>query len=376
MSLEKKITVNLVRIIASDNDFLNRKLGSRGEIYYDKQANTLRLMDGTTTGGLALARSDLSNITNANFLAKAQAAGVGGGAGSDYDFTLVADDSTGLTVESGNTVKILGGTGIDTSVNIGASEIQISNSGTSFYRVVASDNSTTLEAASLLDTLTIVGSGGISVTGNSGTKTITIDASGVAGGGGGGGNSFTTIAVAGQSNVVADSASDTLTLVAGGGMTITTSAAGDSITFASSAGASNFSSLTDASTASLTVDKFYLPAITKLTVSNNGASSYLFDQYSGNNPTIYAISGTTIAFSLQIAGHPFVIQNSAGVNYDTGLYHVASDGTVSTGSNAQGKTSGTLYWKIPATTTGNYRYQCTLHAPMVGTITIKNFVSI
>ena len=47
-------------------------------------------------------------------------------------------------------------------------------------------------------------------------------------------NLFSTIAVAGQDNVVADTTSDTLTLVAGTGVTLTTSAAGDSITITSS----------------------------------------------------------------------------------------------------------------------------------------------
>ena len=49
-----------------------------------------------------------------------------------------------------------------------------------------------------------------------------------------GGNSFGTIAVSGQSNVVADQGNDTLTLVAGSNVTITTNASGDSITIASS----------------------------------------------------------------------------------------------------------------------------------------------
>ncbi len=49
-------------------------------------------------------------------------------------------------------------------------------------------------------------------------------------------NLFSTIAVSGQSNVVADSTSDTLTLVAGSNVTITTSAGGDSITIAASGG--------------------------------------------------------------------------------------------------------------------------------------------
>lgn len=43
---------------------------------------------------------------------------------------------------------------------------------------------------------------------------------------------FSTVAVSGQSNVVADATGDTLTLVAGSGMTLTTDAAADSVTFA------------------------------------------------------------------------------------------------------------------------------------------------
>lgn len=53
---------------------------------------------------------------------------------------------------------------------------------------------------------------------------------------GSGGNSFTTIAISGQSNVVADSSTDTLTLVAGTGVTLTTDAVTDSITISSSGG--------------------------------------------------------------------------------------------------------------------------------------------
>jgi hypothetical protein len=49
-------------------------------------------------------------------------------------------------------------------------------------------------------------------------------------------NLFSTIAVAGQSNVVADSTSDTLTLVAGSNITLTTNATNDEITIASTGG--------------------------------------------------------------------------------------------------------------------------------------------
>ena len=67
-----------------------------------------------------------------------------------------------------------------------------------------------------------------------------------------------------------------------------------------------------------------------------------------------------------------MIRTSAGSNYNTGLIHVDVDGTVTTGSNAQGKTSGTLYWQIPASTTGNYQYICSFHPAMVGVIAIQS----
>jgi plastocyanin len=115
-----------------------------------------------------------------------------------------------------------------------------------------------------------------------------------------------------------------------------------------------------------------------LTVTANGATAYRFDQYgTTDDPTIYAINATTIAFNLMGASsHPFLIQDNTGTNYNTGLVHVATDGTVSTGSAAQGKMSGTLYWKIPDSISGNYRYQCGSHAAMVGTIVVKNFSTI
>jgi plastocyanin len=138
-------------------------------------------------------------------------------------------------------------------------------------------------------------------------------------------------------------------------------------------GSSSFSGTTDATAASLTVDKIYMQAIVRLVVDNVGTSAYTFaSHYSGNNPSIYALGGTTIAFDLDgISGHPFEIQDPTGTPYNLGLVHVTSTGTVSTGSNAQGKTEGTLYWQVPESISGAYRYQCQAHAGMVGAINIK-----
>ena len=241
------------------------------------------------------------------------------------------------------------------------------------FSTIAIAGQSSVVADSATDTLTLVAGAGITLTTDAGTDAITITNSGSSQ------NSFSIVAVAGQSNVEADSATDTLTLAAGTGISITTVAGTDTVTITStvSAGATAFTGLSDR--ADLTIDKFYLPAITRLDVTANGITAYRFDQYGTvDDPTIYAINGTTIAFNLAgLAGsHPFLIQTSAGAPYDTGLVHVTTAGVVTTGSAAQGMTSGTLYWKIPDSISGGYRYQCGSHMGMVGSISIKNFASI
>jgi hypothetical protein len=108
---------------------------------------------------------------------------------------------------------------------------------------------------------------------------------------------------------------------------------------AGGSGATNFDALTDAATASLTIDKIYEPAIAMLRVDNIGTSAYTFpSHYSGSNPTIVVLSGTTIAFDLSLI---------------------------------PGKSSGVLYWRVPESLSGTYAYLCQTQAPMQGTITIK-----
>jgi hypothetical protein len=236
------------------------------------------------------------------------------------------------------------------------------------FATIAVAGQSSVIADSATDTLTLTAGTGITITTNATTDTITITNSQTAQ------NVFSTVAVSGQTDVVADSSTDTLTLAAGTGISIITDASTDTVTITSTVnpGSTTFTGLSDS--ASATIDQIYLPAITSLTVTNNGASAYRFDQYgTEDNPTVYAINGTSIAFKLSASGHPFLIQNSAGVNYNIGLIHVSTSGTVSTGAAAQGKDSGTLYWKIPTAISGGYRYQCSAHAPMVGSISIKTF---
>jgi hypothetical protein len=74
------------------------------------------------------------------------------------------------------------------------------------------------------DTLTFTAGAGIVITTDAGNDVITIASTATAP------NTFSTISVAGQNNVVADSNTDTLTLVAGESISIVTDQANDSIT--------------------------------------------------------------------------------------------------------------------------------------------------
>lgn len=121
------------------------------------------------------------------------------------------------------------------------------------------------------------------------------------------------------------------------------------------------------------------------TISASGSSAYLFNDYesdgsNGSNEHLYLLADLTYIFDLRaLAGsHPFQIQASSSAlttsNGVDGLIHIANNGTVSTGTSANAKTEGFLIWKVPhfaTASTGTYRYICTSHSSMVGSITIK-----
>jgi plastocyanin len=135
---------------------------------------------------------------------------------------------------------------------------------------------------------------------------------------------------------------------------------------------------------SLTIDKVAIHAVATYDVLAVNPIAYTFlNFFSTQNPTIYALSGTTIAFNLQVPGHPTVLQTTGGVDlvwttvntYGT-LIHVSESGVVSTGANAMGQVTGTLYWNINPSFSGTVRYQCTLHPLMRGNIVVKSIVSL
>ena len=364
MSNTKNPILESLRILPRDTEFLDRKIGARGEIYFDPEETTLRVFDGVLAGGIPLLRADLSNLTgqiSSVILADTAPSGIDPG-------TIWVDTSTlklYVYYSDGNSSQWVQpqtssyGSGGGTGTLTGLTDVQL----------------TSPTSGQVLK--------------YNGTKWV--NGTDNTGGGGGGGatnlDELTDVVISSPSmdQVLKYNGSSWINSAAGGvtsivaGTNISISSSTGAVTISSTgSGATNLTDLDDITSASLTVDKIYMQAIARLTVTNTGTAAYLFNShYSGNNPTIYVISGTTIAFNLQASGHPFLIQDSTGTNYNTGLIHVSTAGVVSTGSSAQGKDSGTLYWQIPNSIGGNnYRYQCGAHVAMVGLITIKNFVSL
>ena len=136
------------------------------------------------------------------------------------------------------------------------------------------------------------------------------------------------------------------------------------------------------------IDSSHIFRVTAVSGSNHYTfSNYNSDGTDQNDPSLYLLCNHTYAFYLSWGGgHPFAIRTgassgSAGTNLTASnggdnLVHIATNGTVTTGTSANAQTSGWLIWQIPNfsakqnASTGNYGYQCTSHAAMFGQIYI------
>jgi len=289
-----------------------------------------------------------------------------------------ASPTSGATFTNNNTTWQYDGTAWN--IVTSSSPINVPNSYGNF--AVATQNTVTANTGG--DTLTLIAGDNVSITTDPANDSVTINSTG--GGGGGGGeanqNAFSTISVTGQNNIIADTTTDTFTLVGGAGITIETNDNTDTITITSTAASGNFSSLTDVSTANINISNIYEHAIVtyNITTVSTPSRAYVFQQhYADSNPTLYVLSGTTVAFNLaNLGGHPFVILDNTLTPLNSNVIHIATNGTVSVNSAAQGKDSGVLYWRIPENITNNtsYAYECNVHPEMNGGITVKRLANI
>ena len=141
--------------------------------------------------------------------------------------SIVADQAEDI-------LTLVAGTGITITTDDTTDEITIENSQvTETFKTISVSGQSDVVADSSSDTLTLVGGTGIAITTNPNTDEITIQT--VGGGGGSAQNLFDKIAVSGQNTIHADNVADTLTFVAGTGMTITTDDINDRVIFTASA---------------------------------------------------------------------------------------------------------------------------------------------
>lgn len=196
-------------------------------------ADWILVPDGSAIGTIATQDANAVAITGGSITGITDLAIADGGTGASS--ATVAFDNLSPTTTAGDliynngtdNVRLgIGTAGQVLTVNAGATAPEWAASaagGNAFGKIVVSGQSD-VDADSSSDTLTLAAGSNITLTTNAGTDTVTIAASGS--------NAFGTVSVSGQSDVVADAAADTLTLAAGTGITITTNAGSDTVTIA------------------------------------------------------------------------------------------------------------------------------------------------
>ncbi len=284
--------------------------------------------------------------------------GGGGGGTTQNLFEGIAAD-TGSTTASAPTdvLTVAGGTEISTS--IAGDTLTINMTGTlgdlnqNAYGVIGSDagNKT---AGSTTATINLIGGTGISTAVNGDNLTITNDAPNV--------EQVTYRTVTGDSGTTT-AALATSSLAVTGGQGITSAVTSNTVTLNSDFYLSNLAS---ANNNIIFNGTSWDPTVSPTIGFNfTGPSSSAYRAAGGgvdpstDNPTIYVYRGFTYRFNNTTgAAHPIALRQTAG-------------GTAVT-EGVTGDQEGVQYWTVPmdlaAGTT--YVYQCTMHAAMVGNLTV------
>lgn len=159
------------------------------------------------------------------------------------DFVIQDGDGTNVTINDGNYIKFIEGAGSGATIDINWTDTTPGSSGDPYdltfavtntdkgssqniFKNIAVSGQSAVVADTNNDTLTLVAGTNVTITTDAATDSITINSAASD-------NIFKNIAVSGQSTVAADSNNDTLTFFAGASISITTNPATDSISIAS-----------------------------------------------------------------------------------------------------------------------------------------------
>jgi hypothetical protein len=387
----KRLTINASA--TQSNSFSTIAISGQSNVVADSATDTLTLVAGPNITITTNAGSD--SITISASTGEGGPTGVSTGTANRLAYyastgAVIEDTGTNLTW-TGTTLGVTGTVSATTFSGSGASLTSIPNASLVHSNIdFASGGGILVSAASvsLGGTLTLTNTGvtgltagtGINVSGATGSITVSntgvtsiVAGSGISVSAGTGAVTIST--TGGISSVVAGTGSITVNTV-GGVATVNNTL-------------TKLNNLSDASNtvwngSNLTIDKIALPAATMYSVLFRSVFAYTFLSHAvGDNPTLYALSGTTIAFNLQVPGHPFLLQTTSGVNLNPAtntalgsFFWVGTDGSFAEGVDCQGKIVGTLYWMIGSGAAGTYHYQCSLHPAMVGNIVIKNIAAL
>ena len=148
---------------------------------------------------------------------------------SNNAFGTVTVGATSLDAASvGDTLTITAGSNITLTPDSSNNTITIAATQPNIFSTIAVSGQDNITIDQASDTLNFAGGSGISITTDASTDTVTITNTGT---GGTTEDVFKNIAVSGQATVTADSSTDTLTFIAGSGVAISTDDTTDSITF-------------------------------------------------------------------------------------------------------------------------------------------------
>lgn len=191
---------------------------------------------------------------------------------------IVADSTT-------DTLTFAEGDGVEITTNASTDTITITNTASSFNQIVVSGQSDII-ASQILNSFEVAAGTGITLTTAGSTLTVTNSSPNVVQ------NVFTTFAVSGQSDVVADSDTDTITFVEGEGMEITTNAGSDSITLTNNS--SGFSKVKVSGQndvdAYLLQDQFSLVEGSNITITTSGSDITIASSAGGSQNLFETIS--------------------------------------------------------------------------------------
>ena len=226
----------------TQNVFQNIEIAGQTTVTADTPTDTVTFAEGS---GISLTTNALADtitfaVNNANKYV-----------------TVVSDSGTATPSATDSALTIAGGTGIGTAV-VGDT-LTVTNDAPKWATFTADTGSSTANVVN--DNLTVAGGTGITtaIVGD----TLTINAAGASN------NIFNTIAVAGQGDVVADSSTDTLNIVAGSNITLTTDPSTDSITINASAGSGGSGTVTSGTAGRLA---YYSSTGTTLVNTSSGLS--------------------------------------------------------------------------------------------------------